>query len=137
MAVGEALEEGLVDELPHDELYLYEDALRKGRSVVIAFLDDEGAVYAVRSALASNGAESIDAARESWWLALRDAEAAEYQTTGRNFETDEASYRRGFEAGLRARGKSESTSIETDEAFRCGYERGKAYQKNLQEKYTT
>ena len=48
----------------------------------------------------SAGAESIDAARESWWLSLRDAEEAHYQTTGGNFQTDEANYRRGFEAAL-------------------------------------
>jgi hypothetical protein len=146
MAAGEALEEGLVSGLPHDELYLYEDALRKGRSVVIAFLEQEGATYAAQSALADAGAESIDAARESWWLALRDAEEADYQTTGRNFQTDEASYRRGFEAALQTRGiaakdveksAADVESGEYDEAFRRGYERGQAYQRSLREKYTT
>src|SRR6266498_5989341 len=64
MAAGEAFEKELVAGLPHDELYLYEDALRKGRSVVIGFLDDEGAIYAAQKALVSAGAESIDEARE-------------------------------------------------------------------------
>jgi hypothetical protein len=41
MAVGEALDEALMEGLPHDELYVYEHALRRGRSVVIAFADDE------------------------------------------------------------------------------------------------
>jgi hypothetical protein len=136
MAAGEALEEGLVSGLPHDELYLYEDALKKGRSVVIAFLDEEGATYAAQSALASAGAESIDAARESWWLGLRDAEAADYETTGRNFQSDEASYRRGFEAALERPGQSGKAPEAPDEAFRRGYERGQAYQRSLQEKYS-
>src|SRR5687767_14534208 len=70
MAAGEALEEELVAGLPHDELYLYEDALSNGRSVVIAFLEDEGAVYAAQGALAAAGAESIDEARENWWIGL-------------------------------------------------------------------
>src|SRR6266550_9189874 len=48
VAAGQALEKELEAGLPHDELYLYEDALRQGRSVVVAFLDDEGAVYMVR-----------------------------------------------------------------------------------------
>jgi len=140
MAAGEALEEGLVKGLPHDELYLYEDALRKGRSVVIAFVDTDESTYAARTALVSAGAESIDAARESWWLELRDAEAADYETTGKNFQGDEASYRRGFEAALKTRGKDadarEGTAleIESDEAFRRGYERGKSYQNSLQGK---
>src|SRR5688500_4584863 len=103
MAAGEALEEELVAGLPHDELYLYEDALSKGRSVVIAFLEDEGAVYAAQGALAAAGAESIDEARENWWIGLRDAEAAEYETTGKSFQTAEASYRRGFEEALKRR----------------------------------
>ena len=34
---GGALEDGLAHGLPKDELYLYEDALRKGHSVVFAF----------------------------------------------------------------------------------------------------
>lgn len=140
MAAGEALEEGLVKGLPHDELFLYEDALRKGRSVVIAFVDTDESKHAARTALVSAGAESIDAARENWWLGLRGAEAADYETTGRNFQGDEARYRRGFEAALKARGKDyggrEGTvpDTESDEAYRRGYERGKTYQKNLQGK---
>ena len=141
MAAGEALEKELVAGLPHDELYLYEDALRKGRSVVIAFLDDEGAVYAPQSALASAGAESIDEARENWWIGLRDPEAAQYATSGRDFQADEASYRRGFEAALKVTaGAGEgaaklSPDDESDEAYRCGYERGQSYQKSLREKH--
>src|SRR6266550_280825 len=127
MAAGEALEEGLVSGLPHDELYLYEDAVRKGRSVVIAFVEHDEMLESTRAALKNEGAESIDAARESWWLSLRDAEAAHYQTTGRKFADDEATYRRGFETALRNRGDditSLSNSSElSDEAFRCGYDR--------------
>jgi hypothetical protein len=140
---GEAMEEGLVTGLPHDELYVYEDAVRKGRSVVIAFLDQEGAIYAAKSALADAGAESIDTAREDWWVGLRDAEAAHYEATGKNFQSDEASYRRGFEAALRSGGapgeyaaaNESSPSSDTDEAFRRGYERGQAYCLIVREKY--
>jgi hypothetical protein len=137
IAAGEALENELESGLPHDEIYLYEDALRKGRSVVVAFVDNEGAIYSVRAAFAGAGAESIDEARENWWIGLRDAEEAEYQTSGRTFQTDEASYRRGFEAACRSRGKSSSASTGEgdDEAFRRGYERGQSYQKSLREKY--
>jgi hypothetical protein len=140
VAAGGALEKELVTGLPHDELYLYEDALRKGRAVVIAFLEEEGAIYAVRSALAGAGAESIDQARENWWIGLRDAEEAEYKTSGRTFETDEANYRRGFETALTAREQSVETATlsgeaAADDAFRRGYERGQRYQQSLREKY--
>ena len=60
VAAGGALEKELEAGLPHDELYLYEDALRNGRSVVIAFVKPEGAIYAAQSAMSGAGAESID-----------------------------------------------------------------------------
>ena len=142
MAAGQALEKELESGLPHDELYLYEDALRKGRSVVVAFVDNEGAIYSTRGALVGAGAESIDEARENWWIGLRDAEEAEYQSSGRTFETDEPSYRHGFEAALNRRNESADPAAlsashgDVDkEAFRRGYERGKSYQKSLREKY--
>jgi hypothetical protein len=139
MAAGEALEEGLVPGLPHDELYLYEDAVRKGRSVVIAFVEDDEMLEPARAAMANAGAESIDAARENWWLALRDAEAADYQTTGKQFDRDEPSYRRGFETALRNRGddiaKLSTSGDVLDDAFRRGYERGCAYHQSIRENY--
>ncbi|MCA1574302.1 MAG: hypothetical protein LC770_07155 [Acidobacteria bacterium] len=139
MAAGEAMEEELVSGLPHDELYLYEDAVRQGRSVVIAFVEHEEMLDATRAALKTAGAESIDAARESWWLSLRDAEAADYQTTGKQFESDEPSYRRGFETALKNRGddiaKLSTSGDVLDDAFRRGYQRGCAYHKSVQENY--
>ncbi|MEP6741927.1 MAG: hypothetical protein ABJB61_05465 [bacterium] len=139
MAAGEALEEGLVSGLPHDELYLYEDAVRKGRSVVIAFVEHEEMLEKARAAMANAGAEGIDSAREDWWLGLRDAEAEHYQTTGKQFETDEPNYRRGFETALRNRGgdigKLSALGDVSDDAFRRGYERGCAYHQRVRENY--
>src|SRR6185369_14742462 len=37
---GQAFEDGVADGIPRDELFVYEDALRRGRSLVIAFADD-------------------------------------------------------------------------------------------------
>src|SRR6266566_1767693 len=149
MAAGEALEKELVAGLPHDELYLYEDALRKGRSVVIAFLDDDGAVYAAQGALVNAGAESIDEARENWWIGLRDAEEEYYSKQGGDFKTDEPTYRLGFEAALHSdcRGKTyEDTAGKLHERygdecgagpFRRGYDRGLYYQRYVVENYRT
>jgi len=146
-AAGTALERELGDGLPHDELYLYEDALRKGRSVVIAFADDGESAESARNVLAQAGAESIDAAREDWWIGLRDAEDETYRALGRDFRKDETAYRRGFELALnpKRRGKAyEDVSLDlsdavrdagSEEAFRHGYERGQTYQRTLGEKY--
>jgi hypothetical protein len=148
-AAGAALERELADGLPHDELYIYEDALRKGRSVVIALADDDEAAESARNVLAQAGAESIDAAREDWWLGLRSAEEETYRAQGKNFQADETAYRRGFELALnpKRRGKSyEAVSSElsaavreagSEDAFRHGFERGQAYQRTLGEKYKT
>ena len=147
MAAGAALEKELATGLPHDELYIYEDALRKGHSVVIAFADDDDSVERVHNVLAQAGAESIDAARESWWLGLRDAEEEHYVEQGGSFSSDEISYRRGFEAALNpkrrgipyaqaATGLKESfQDAATGDAFRHGYTRGQEYHQSLREKY--
>jgi hypothetical protein len=136
--VGQALESGMADGLPRDELFVYEDALRRGRSVVIAFVDDELADKA-RSELSRAGAESVDAARDEWWIGLRDVEREHYTERGGNFDTDEAKYRLGFEASLRpeCRGKS-CDDVQTKlnenygedasgQPFREGYDRGQHY----------
>ncbi|HUQ31568.1 MAG TPA: hypothetical protein VM095_05575 [Pyrinomonadaceae bacterium] len=145
-AAGSAMEAS-VEGLPHDELYVYEDALRQGRSVIICMTDDEAQAEGARNILAQGGAESIDAARESWWLGLRDAEEAEYTGQGKDFKGDEFVYRRGFEAAqhpsLRGRSLDEAADSLRErysdayeaEPFRRGYERGRTYQQSLREKY--
>ena len=145
-AAGSAMEDS-IEGLPHDELYVYEDALRQGRSVVIAMTDDDAQAEGARNVLAQAGAESIDAARESWWIGLRDAEEEEYTGQGKDFKQDEPIYRRGFEAAqhphLRGRTFDEAaerlrerySDAYESESFRRGYERGQDYQRSLREKY--
>jgi hypothetical protein len=145
-AAGSKLEES-IEGLPHDELFVYEDALRKGRSVIIVVTDDDTQSETARNVLAQSGAESIDAAREDWWIGLRDAEEAEYTGQGRDFKQDEPVYRRGFEAAqhpsLRGRSLDEAADSLRErysdayeaEPFRRGYERGRTYQQSLREKY--
>src|SRR5262245_42385015 len=99
-AAGGALDSAPREGRPKDEVLVYEEALRKGRSVVVALVADAKAADAARRILAEGGAESLDAAREQWWLGLRDHEAAAYATEGRDFEREEAEFRRGFEAAL-------------------------------------
>jgi hypothetical protein len=71
---GDAIETTLTGGLPRDELPLYEEALRRGCSVIIVEARDADRAEAARSALGAAGARSLDAAREAWWIGLRDAE---------------------------------------------------------------
>ncbi|MFP5265068.1 MAG: hypothetical protein ACLGJB_24525 [Blastocatellia bacterium] len=146
-AAGDALEEGMAYGLPRDELYVYEDALRQGRSVVIALTENDEQDEAARRAIEQAGAESLDAAREGWWLGLRDAEEEDYTREGGDFAVDEPDYRRGFQSALhpRARGKSYDESADflnecygdlcNTKPFQRGYERGHAYHRRLKEKH--
>ncbi|MFN2577287.1 MAG: hypothetical protein ABR607_06300 [Pyrinomonadaceae bacterium] len=136
---GNALEDGLADGLPRDELFVYEDALRRGRSLVVAFADDSQIAEQARTAMSRAGAESVNAARDEWWIGLRDAEREHYINEGGNFDLDEAKYRLGFEAAMHpdCRGKScdaakaqlQGKYGEDAEAppFREGYARGQNY----------
>src|SRR5262249_43602778 len=111
----------------------------QGKSLVIVSSPDEDDIERVRALMEQEGAESIDAARQKWWIGLRDAEEAEYDSPNGAFRTVETIYRRGFEAalepewrgrcwrdaeaGLRARHGRFATEVD----FRRGYERGQAY----------
>lgn len=141
-AAGKGLEDHLFTGLPEDEVFFYEDALRRGHAVIIAFTEDDEQQEAVRRLLQESGAESLDAARESWWLGLRRAEQQHYQAAGDDFQRDERCYRHGFEAALRPsmRGKPYEEVVEllrehypdaSDTLFRRGYERGQVHFNSL------
>jgi hypothetical protein len=136
--VGHALDESIHQGLPKDEVYVYEDALRRGRSVVLVMAEDDAKADLARRVLDQEGAESIDAAREQWWIGLRDAQAASYDGGDDRFRADEADYRRGFEAALTV-GRDRSWDDAADElkrrypdafrreAFRRGWEGGRRH----------
>ena len=138
-SVGAQLDDTLSKGLPADELYVYRHALRMGRTIVVATAEDEAEARRVRELMARLGAESVDAAREGWWIGLRDAEEAEYTRAGGDFRKDEALYRDGFDAAFRMPGEAppwdaarsmlrDRHGPASDEpAFRAGYERGRAH----------
>jgi hypothetical protein len=139
-ALGSKADTQSTEGLPADEIFFYEDALRQGRSVLIVMANGATEARRARELMAESGAESLDAAREAWWIGLRDAESEHYRALGHNFETDHEVYRAGFQAALQRenRGKTHSEAAdylrsrypdiwETD-AFRTGFERGQAYQ---------
>jgi hypothetical protein len=137
-AVGGQIDDTLPEGLLTDDLYVYRDALQKGRSIVIAIAEDDAQATQVRQLLAELGAESVDAAREDWWIGLRDAEEAEYTRRGGDFTKDEALYRLGFDAAFRLAEQpppfdqvrtilQQRHGAAVDEpAFPAGYHRGRA-----------
>jgi len=148
--IGGKAEESLSEGLPEDEIFVYEDALRKGRSVVIALADGKAEAERLHRLFELEGAESVDAAREQWWIGLRSAEESRYSSSGRNFTEDEKFFRVGFEAALHARNRCrefDQISAEMDaaledvqrrypgadveEPFTRGYRRGREYYQQL------
>jgi hypothetical protein len=156
--IGDLLDDALYDGLPMDELFVYEDALRKGRSVVIALVESDEQAEQARKVMAQHGAETIDAARDQWWIGLRSAEQLAYESPDekleremaehdheRNWEREEAIYRAGFESALLpgTRGRAYDEVVELlrgrhpgifrDLAFRRGYERGQVHDRKIRE----
>jgi hypothetical protein len=148
--VGGDLEWSTAQGLPEDEIFVYEDALRKGRSVVIGMADNEDSAASLRELLKTEGAESVDAAREQWWIGLRNAEEGHYKKSGGSFTDDEKFYRLGFEAALHARTRcmefdqvsaemgaaledvqKEYPGKNIEEPFTRGYQRGREHYQHL------
>lgn len=138
--LGDAADRTSSTGLPIDELYIYEDALRQGRTVVIATVDEKENEKPVRDLLDKCGAESLDAARQRWWTGLRGAEEEQYESPdGGSFHQDENTFRKGFEAALSPAARSRAYQEALDflrtrhpseydkRAYRLGYERGRAY----------
>jgi len=148
--VGNKMETSSTEGLPEDEIFVYEDALRQGRSVVLVLAEDKQQASLLRELLKMQGAESIDAAREQWWIGLRSAEESHYTKPGRNFAEDEEYFRRGFEAALHSRTRCmefdqvsaamdaaledlerQHPGADVEEPFTRGYQRGREYYQRL------
>jgi outer membrane lipoprotein SlyB len=54
--VGTAMEHAMANGLPKDEWLVYEDALRRGKTVLIALPNDEAQAAAAREVLGDGGA---------------------------------------------------------------------------------
>lgn len=143
-AVGDEVEEQLGEGVPHEDIFLYEDALRHGDSVIIAYAENDEEADKAEDILSRSSAVDLDELRENWWNELRDGERAHYHRDARDFDRDEESYRSGYLAALHPlrRGKAYSeveqelrTSYvgELDTAFREGYERGLSHHDRILE----
>ena len=135
-AVGDTVEEELGEGIPHEDVYLYEDALRRGNAIAIAYAEDGEQADRAKEVLNNAGAEDIETLRERWWQEVREDERASYQG---DWDSDEQSYRSGYTAALhpRRRGKAYSEVADDlktayvgtalDRPFQSGYERGQSY----------
>jgi len=140
---GGALEQEMDEGLPVDEMFVYEDALRQGKTVVVVLAPDSFRADVAREVMRKMEAESVDSAREDWWIGLRDAEQERYGGPEKDFGSVERNYRSGFEAALRPRmrGRAYDDGVNylsanypetySDAAFRRGYERGQGYYQDL------
>jgi hypothetical protein len=147
---GRSIENAGSQGLPEDEIFVYEDALRRGRSVVVTLAEDEHTAGRVREVLEETGAETVDAARDQWWIGLRSAEREHYAQSGRDFHRDEKFYRLGFEAALHAKTRCKEfdqvsaemdarledlqrqhPGVEVAEPFTRGYQRGREYYQRI------
>ena len=148
--VGDKMEKSSIEGLPEDEIFVYEDALRQGRSVVVALAENKESASHLRELMRKEGAESVDAAREQWWIGLRSAEENHYSKSGKNFANDERFYRLGFQAALHSKTRCmefdqvsgamnaaledvqrEHPGVDVEEAFTRGYQRGRDYYQQL------
>ena len=118
-AVGSALETTLSRGVPRDDLFLYEDALRRGRSIVVALADDDTTAERARHTLIEAGGVDVDRARDEWWAVLREEER------GRFTPEEESDYRTGFEASLTSDAREPAPDVPA--AYRRGWERGRHY----------
>jgi hypothetical protein len=147
-AAGGALEDAMSAGLPKDELFVYEDALRQGYTVLVALTDDTTQHEAALRALEEAGAESLDAARERWWVGLVEPEAEVYTGQEGNPAPHGSPYQQGLTAALQSEtfGKAYDDvqpylqtrygDVYTDAAFRRGYERGRVYSESFGERWT-
>jgi hypothetical protein len=120
MAAGDKIEDAGSYGLSRDELLVYADVLRRGNSIVVAWVEANDDVRHVREVMADAGVGSIDAARDAWWVGIRDAEAVAY---GDEFDANETSYRQGFEAACRG----DECRVGSQPPYAAGHARGRAY----------
>ncbi len=140
IVLGRTIEKAATRGIPRDDLFLFEEALRRGRSILVATTEAPTQAATIRRELKAAGAEPVDAFGADWWKGLREVEQAHYEAvTGRAFAEAEPAYRRGYDLALHRayRGRPYEAVAKGLEArqgdrsrmedFRRGYERGQAY----------
>lgn len=142
VALGGAADHASED-LSQEELLLYEEALRQGRTMVIAMAADPAQAAEAQTLMQQAGAEGLQAMQQRWWQSLRAAEARACEAEGGDFYKEEAVFWRGFEAALQLATPEQSyddavehlqmhyADVYDAEAFQRGFKRGRIYQAQL------
>lgn len=145
--VGHVTQQAAASALPHDYAFVYEDALRRGRWLLMVQAPDEHEMKAAQRVLDRFATESLDDEREAWWRNLRESEMQTHEAPTHEFIRIETMYRKGFEAALAAdlRGHSYTEALPVlqerypdtydAEPFAQGYQRGQAYFEALLKRY--
>ncbi|HEV8585325.1 MAG TPA: hypothetical protein VGT02_10205 [Methylomirabilota bacterium] len=121
-AIGSALEHRLAQGVPHDDLFVFEQALRSGHSVVVALVEDAAEADRAHAIFREAGALDMETARDRWWSGLTAAERGRFEPV------EEHVYRCGFEAAQwcddRENVRPLHGALIEDAAFQRGWERG-------------
>ena len=67
--VGHASEDAVDQGVPRDDIFLYRQLLKQGRSIVIVEAENDHQISAAQQILENNSSENIDAARRQWLTA--------------------------------------------------------------------
>lgn len=125
--------------LAPDDVFVYEDALRQGCSLLLVSPSDDEQRAVTTALFTRLNTERVDTLRDQWWRCQRQHEAMAYPGTAAEFARHEVSYRCGFEAALdvRTRGKTfaeaahvlaqRDPAMYQDDVFRHGFARGQEY----------
>ncbi|HET7705359.1 MAG TPA: hypothetical protein VFM36_04690 [Thermoanaerobaculia bacterium] len=125
-------------DVPREDLYFYEEALRRGQTIIIVNADHGDEETRVRNILEHSGGRSIDSIRREWWYSLRDREREYVRLRGQG-DWNESDYQSGFEAALHPATRGQdydqvAAYIEScypgpckTEVFRVGFDRGRQY----------
>ena len=138
-AVGGIVQDTFTMTLAPEDVFVYEEALRQGYSLLLVHRLDGQQHDTVRDLFTRINTEHLHNLWERWWPERRQQEAATYQETAEEFAAHEFTYRRGFEAALdvRTRGKTYAEaahvlamrdgSLYQDRVFGRGFARGQLY----------
>jgi hypothetical protein len=145
--VGNAVQAAYAPTLPPEDLFIYEDALRRGERVLIVQPSDEVREQIAQDIMRAPGTISTDNVWRRWWSELSQHESAAYHTVSSTpFAQIEEGYQRGFKAALdgRLRGKppTEQDALVKEyygeaaqtQPFQQGFARGNLYYHALLER---
>jgi hypothetical protein len=129
---GKKLDEKNARDPAHDPLdpFHYHEALRRGRTILLALANTDEEASRIRELLARSGGQDLQSVREEWWSEIRQDEQKVYEG---DFAHDEQEYQRGFEEALEPerRGETLEAEAQVSSAYRRGFERGQDYFRKL------